>query len=97
MVPTYTTNLTCKRYSGFQLYNASNLYFVPGPRDNLSVEKEIEFEFASLYYRLDNFDMVAIAHQPHEFVRDCTLVQQVSKQCQKLMTDGGNQVNVKGV
>ena len=70
-------------------YNATELYSSPEPKD--------EYEFAKLYLSLNNFDMRAIAHKPSQFIKKCTLVGKKTKQCTKLMAQGGNRVSSSAV
>ena len=65
------------------MYNASSLYYTKEPTN--------EYEFASYYLNLSNFDQRAIAHRPEQFIKVCKLAGNLTEQCAKLMKSGGNQ------
>ena len=69
--------------TGYALYNASSLYYTKEPTN--------EYEFASYYLNLSNFDQRAIAHRPEQFIKVCKLAGNLTDQCAKLKKSGGNQ------
>ena len=70
-------------FTGYAVYNVSSLYYSKEPTD--------DYEFASYYLNLSNFDQRAIAHRPEQFIKSCKLAGKVTMQCLKLMKSGGNQ------
>ena len=69
-------------FVGAKLYDMHPLYYSP--------ETISDYNFADIYNKLPNADIIEISHKPSEFIINCTVDGVTTKQCKTLMEVGGN-------